>query len=176
MFDRETRRAKAVDCISRPKRESRQTKSAGEVNISKSNDEFWSVVRFKKSVKSTQEATVNSEPLNPIDPIEQAEKDFWRIIEEEKRRQKAKNWSIRSFLCRWKHRFVRVNDDSSAKAFTLINTKTFLSSSFFAAFPNRIFLSVVLTMKRESSNVSSLTGNNCAANNLDDRRILIDRL
>ncbi|CAF0850563.1 unnamed protein product [Adineta steineri] len=74
MFDRETRRAKVLEARGRAKRDARGKAGApGE-----------------KGEKTTTEGQAEESELKEGDPIEKAEKDFWKIIEEEKRRRERK--------------------------------------------------------------------------------------
>ncbi|CAF1270672.1 unnamed protein product [Rotaria magnacalcarata] len=73
MFDRETRRAKILEARGRAKRDARAKSAQGE-----------------KGEKATGEGAPGETELREADPIEKAEKDFWKIIEEEKRKRDRK--------------------------------------------------------------------------------------
>ncbi|CAF3700183.1 unnamed protein product [Rotaria sp. Silwood1] len=73
MFDRETRRAKILEARGRAKRDARTKSAQGE-----------------KGEKPTTEGGAGDSELKEADPIEKAEKDFWKIIEEEKRKRDRK--------------------------------------------------------------------------------------
>ncbi len=45
---------------------------------------------MKKSEKTTTEGGTGESELKEADPIEKAEKDFWKIIDEEKRKRDRK--------------------------------------------------------------------------------------
>jgi hypothetical protein len=98
MFDRETRRAKVLEARGRAKRDARGKAAPGEVNLLK----FLFVILLfifiilKKGEKATTDGGAEESELKEGDPIEKAEKDFWKIIEEEKRRRDRK--AMVSFL------------------------------------------------------------------------------
>lgn len=52
---------------------------------------------LKKAEKTTDSGTGESE-LKEMDPIEKAEKDFWKIIEEEKRKRDRKMATVSIFF------------------------------------------------------------------------------
>jgi hypothetical protein len=53
---------------------------------------------LKKGEKATTEGGVGESELKESDPIEKAEKDFWKIIEEEKRKRDRKTVLVCSYL------------------------------------------------------------------------------
>jgi len=58
---------------------------------------------LKKAEKTTTDGGTGESELKEGDPIEKAEKDFWKIIEDEKRKRDRKTvlvsfYSIKSFL------------------------------------------------------------------------------
>jgi len=71
MFDRETRRAKTLEARSKAKRDVRGKSAAPEKT-------------------TTDVGLAGDTEMKEGDPIEKAEKDFWKIIEEEKRRRDRK--------------------------------------------------------------------------------------
>ncbi|CAF0762156.1 unnamed protein product [Didymodactylos carnosus] len=74
MFDRETRRAKILEARGRARQNVRGKSAAGEVG---------EIIKGEKHEGGESE-------LKEADPIEKAEKDFWKIIEEEKRKRDRK--------------------------------------------------------------------------------------
>jgi hypothetical protein len=92
MFDRETRRAKILEARGRARRDIRGKSAHGEVNFCW-NFLFINFLLFhilKKAEKATTEGGTGEAELKEADPIEKAEKDFWKIIDEEKRRRDRK--------------------------------------------------------------------------------------
>ncbi|CAF3414406.1 unnamed protein product [Rotaria sp. Silwood1] len=73
MFDRETRRAKILEARGRARRDARGKSAHGE-----------------KTEKTTTDGGTGESELKEADPIEKAEKDFWKIVEEEKRKRDRK--------------------------------------------------------------------------------------
>jgi hypothetical protein len=53
---------------------------------------------LKKAEKTTTEGGIGESGLKEADPIEKAEKDFWKIIDEEKRKRDRKTALVRSVL------------------------------------------------------------------------------
>ena len=62
------------------------------------SNEFFLSVSFQKGEKATTDGAAGETELKEMDPIEKAEKDFWKIIEEEKRKRDRKNVLVRLFL------------------------------------------------------------------------------
>jgi len=52
-------------------------------------------VFLKKGEKATTEGVTGESELKEGDPVEKAEKDFWKIIEEEKRKRDRKTVLVR---------------------------------------------------------------------------------
>ncbi len=97
MFDRETRRAKILESRGRARRDIRGKSAHTEVKWF--SIWFYLFVKIlKKAEKTTTEGGIGESGLKEADPIEKAEKDFWKIIEEEKRKRDRKTALVRSVL------------------------------------------------------------------------------
>ncbi len=91
MFDRETRRAKILEARGRAKRDNRGKSAHGEVeNKLIILIDFYFKIFLKKAEKTTTEGGTGEAELKEADPIEKAEKDFWKIIDDEKRKRDRK--------------------------------------------------------------------------------------
>jgi hypothetical protein len=90
MFDRETRRAKILEARGRARRDHRGKSAHGEVKFDSNL-----IIYLSNNLKKTEKTTTDGGPaeeseLKEGDPVEKAEKDFWKIIEEEKRKRDRK--------------------------------------------------------------------------------------
>ena len=103
MLDRETRRAKILEARGRARRDNRAKSAHEEVKLL-SLDVF--VLLFYlvcNTLKKTEKKAADSEmggesELKEADPIEKAEKDFWKIIEDEKRKRDKKTAAVSVFV------------------------------------------------------------------------------
>jgi hypothetical protein len=104
MFDRETRRAKILEARGRARRDNRGKSAHAEVRLCINFYLFIIFEIFKKPEKATTDAGTGEAELKEADPLEKAEKDFWKIIDDEKRKRDRKTVLV-SFLIKIKNNF-----------------------------------------------------------------------
>lgn len=96
MFERETRREKILEARNRELKLKEKEKAGGgheaEVNLGfqkqKYNKNIYNLLKCKQ--KEKKETPVEETGLKEVDPIDRAEKDFFKIVEEEKTKRRRK--------------------------------------------------------------------------------------